>query len=267
MREAVRAHWREYLMEAAGLGAFMVSACAFVVLLEHPLSPVHAAVASAALRRVLVGLAMGATAVAIVYSPWGRRSGAHINPAVTLAFLRLGRIGRWDALFYVVAQFLGGVAGVALARLVLGTTVAHPAVDWVVTVPSANAGAAGAAIAEALISFGLMSAVLVVGASRKWARYTGLCAGALVATYIAVEAPVSGMSMNPARTFASAVFAGEWTALWVYVAVPPLAMLLAVEAYLAARGRERAPCAKLHHARDVRCIFCGSAASGRSGDL
>jgi aquaporin Z len=261
MREAVRAHWPEYLMEAAGLGAFMVSACAFVTLLEHPLSPVHAAFPSAVARRVLVGIAMGATAVAIVYSPWGKRSGAHINPAVTLAFLRLGRIGRWDALFYIVAQFLGGAAGVALARLVLGAAVAHPSVDWVVTLPSASAGAGGAAVAEGLISFGLMSSVLAFGSSPKWAPYTGLCAGALVAAYIAVEAPVSGMSMNPARTMASAVFAGEWNAFWVYAAVPPLAMLLAAEAYLAARGRERAPCAKLHHSRAVRCIFCGSAVS------
>jgi aquaporin Z len=254
-------------MEAAGLAAFMVSACIFVTLLEHPLSPVHAAVRSVVLRRVLIGIAMGATAVAIVYSPWGKRSGAHINPAVTLAFLRLGRIGHWDALFYVVAQFLGGTAGVAFARLVLGTAVAHPSVDWVVTIPAASAGPGGAAVAEGLISFGLMSAVLAVGSIPKWAPYTGLCAGALVATYIAVESPVSGMSMNPARTTASALFAREWTAFWVYAVVPPLAMLLAAEAYLVARGRERAPCAKLHHARDVRCIFCGSAASGRPFDL
>jgi aquaporin Z len=257
MIRSLRAHWPEYLMEAAGLGAFMVSACVVVALLEHPASPVHLLLPDATLRRVLIGLAMGATAIAIIYSPWGRRSGAHINPAVTLTFLRLGRIARADAFFYVCAQFAGGAAGVALSRLVLGPALAHPAVDWVVTVPSPAAGALGAAAAEGLISFVIMLTILFVGGSARGAPYTGLCAGTLVATYIAVEAPISGMSMNPARTTASAVFAGEWTAFWVYLTVPPVAMLLAAQAYLATSGASRAACAKLHHASDVRCIFCG----------
>jgi aquaporin Z len=244
-------------MEAAGLGAFMVSACVVVALLEHPASPVHAFLPAATVRRLLVGLAMGATAIAIIYSPWGRRSGAHINPAVTLTFLRLGRIAKADAFFYVCGQFAGGVAGVALSRLVLGPAVAHPSVDWVVTVPSPAAGALGAAAAEGFISFVLMLTILFVGGSSRGARYTGLCAGTLVATYIVLEAPISGMSMNPARTSASAVFAGEWTALWVYLTVPPVAMLLAADVYLATRGTSRRACAKLHHASDVRCIFCG----------
>jgi aquaporin Z len=205
----------------------------------------------------LIGLAMGATAIAIIYSPWGRRSGAHINPAVTLTFLRLGRIAKADAFFYVCAQFAGGAAGVLLSRLVLGPALAHPAVNWVVTVPSPAAGALGAAAAEGLISFVIMLTILFVGGSARGAPYTGLCAGTLVATYIAVEAPISGMSMNPARTTASAMFAGEWTAFWVYVTVPPVAMLLAAQAYLATSGASRSACAKLHHAIDVRCIFCG----------
>jgi aquaporin Z len=65
----------------------MVSACVFVVLLEHPSSPVYQSFESAAmLRRALIGLAMGLAAIGIIYSPWGQRSGAHMNPAVTLTF-------------------------------------------------------------------------------------------------------------------------------------------------------------------------------------
>jgi aquaporin Z len=79
-------------MEAAGLGAFMVSACLFATLLEYPGSAVREALSAATLRRVLMGLAMGLTAIVIIYSPWGKQSGAHINPAVTLTFLRLGKI-------------------------------------------------------------------------------------------------------------------------------------------------------------------------------
>src|SRR6185295_3355311 len=92
-----RVHWREALMEALGLGLFMVSAGVFGTLLESPASPVHRALPGPVLRRVLMGLAMGLTAVGLVYSPWGRRSGAHINPAFTLTMFRLGRVRGRDA--------------------------------------------------------------------------------------------------------------------------------------------------------------------------
>ena len=79
-------HWPEYLMEAALLGLFMISACAFTVLLEFPGSPVRQAVPDPGIRRFLTGLAMGTTAIALIYSPWGKQSGAHFNPAMTLTF-------------------------------------------------------------------------------------------------------------------------------------------------------------------------------------
>jgi aquaporin Z len=91
MLEALRRHWPEYLMEAALLGLFKVSACAFAVLLEYPDSPVRQALPGGTVRRVFAALAMGGTVIALFSSPWGKRFGAHINPAVTLAFLRLGQ--------------------------------------------------------------------------------------------------------------------------------------------------------------------------------
>jgi len=92
MADALRHHWPEYVIEAAGLGLFMVSAFMFGALLEHPASLAHQAIPDPLARRFLMGLAMGATAVGIIYSPWGKQSGAHINPSVTLTFLRLGKI-------------------------------------------------------------------------------------------------------------------------------------------------------------------------------
>src|ERR1041385_3293908 len=127
-------HWPEYLMEAAALGTFMVSACVFVVLFEHPSSPVHQSFEGASmLRRSLIGLAMGLTAIGIIYSPWGQRSGAHMNPAVTLTFLSLGKIAPWDALFYIAGQFAGAVAGVLFSAGIAGARLAR--VQYVVTVP------------------------------------------------------------------------------------------------------------------------------------
>lgn len=259
MRQLLRDHLPEYLIEGLGLAAFMVSAGVFGTLLEYPDSPVRQALPDPFLRRALMGLAMGATAVAIIYSPWGKRSGAHINPAVTLTFHRLGKIEPVDAAAYVVAQFAGGVAGVLAVTLLLGASFAEPPVRYVATLPG-SAGVGVAFLAEIGISFLLMLVILSATNARRLARFTGLFAGALVATYIAFEAPVSGMSLNPARTFASALPARLWTALWVYFTAPPIGMLLASEVYLQARGRNRIRCAKLHHDNDQRCIFrCGYA--------
>ena len=120
-------HWREYGAEAMALGLFMVSATACTVALEHPASPIRAALPDAFLRRVLMGLAMGTTAAAIIYSPLGARSGAHMNPAVTLAFLWLGRIQPRDAAAYIAAQSIGGFAGSAASIAVLGSLATAPA--------------------------------------------------------------------------------------------------------------------------------------------
>jgi aquaporin Z len=255
-------HWREYLMEAAGLGLFMVSACVFVALIEYPGSPVRQAIDDDLVRRLLIGVAMGLTAISLIYSPWGKRSGAHLNPAVTLTFYRLGKIAPWDAAFYVLAQFAGGIAGMLLAAALLGgMLLAHPTINHVVTTPGA-AGTAVAFAAEAMISFGLMLTVLIVSNRPAINRYTGLAAGALVATYITIEAPLSGMSMNPARTFGSAFSADLWTALWIYFAAPLAGMLAAAETYTRRQGAQAVLCCKLHHDNDQRCIFrCGYDAS------
>ena len=124
--EAMRKHWPEYLMEAWGLGTFMVSAGLITTGLEYPSSPIHRTIGDPELRRALIGLAMGFTAIALIYSPWGKQSGAHLNPAVTLTFLRLGKIKTLDAAFYIIAQFTGGALGVLLVWTVLGSAFAEP---------------------------------------------------------------------------------------------------------------------------------------------
>lgn len=253
MRSALSHHWPEYLMEAAGLGLFMISACLVTVLVEHPASPIRAAIPGLLLRRALIGIAMGLTAVALIYSPMGKRSGAHFNPSVTLTFLRLGKVEAWDAAFYVTSQFAGGLAGMLLAASLLGERLAHPAVNYAVTRPG-TLGVAAAFLGELIISMGLMTAVLVVSNVSRLSRFTGLFAGALVAAYITIEAPLSGMSMNPARTLASALPAEVWIALWIYFTAPLLGMLGAAELYRHF-GRRRVGCAKLHHRNGYRCIF------------
>ena len=113
-------------------------------------------------------------------------------------------------------------------------------------------------LAEFVIFFILMSVVLVATNTQNFARWPGLFAGVLIATYITVEAPFSGMSMNPARTFASAFPAHLWTALWIYFTAPLARMLLAAKLYLRISRAHDVFCAKLHHQNNKRCIFkCG----------
>ncbi len=242
-------------MEAAELALFMISACVVVALLHHPTSPFIHLIPNPTMRRIVTGMAMGLTAIAIIYSPWGKQSGAHFNPSVTLTFWRLGKVAGWDAVFYVAAHFIGAVAGVLVAAALLGDLIAHPAVRYVATLPG-MAGPRTAFLAELLISFGLMTAVLAVSNAPRWARYTGFICGIVVAVYISLEAPISGMSMNPARSFGPALVGQIWTALWVYFTAPPIGMLLAAELYVRVRGASAVTCAKLHHQNAKRCLFC-----------
>lgn len=252
MTRALREHWPEYLCEAAELGLFMISASLFTILLWYPSSPVPGLIPSEFVRRMLTGIAMGGTAVTLVFSPLGKRSGGHFNPAVTLTFWRLGKVKTWDAVFYVVAQFVGGMIGITIAALLLRMFLADPAVHYVATLPGPR-GPGIAFIAELVIAFILMSVVLRVSNTPFLSRYTALFSGALVATFITFESPLSGMSMNPARTFASAFGGHLWTGLWIYFAAPLIAMQAAAWVYVTREGKVH--CAKFHHHNDHRCIF------------
>lgn len=246
-------HWREYLIELVALGTFMVSAATMTVVLEHPQSPMRGAIADPMMRRMLMGIAMGLTAASIIYSPWGRRSGAHINPAVTLTFFRLGKITRHDATAYVAAQFAGGVLGIGIASLALTRWISDPAVNYVATAPGLF-GHAAAFAGEALISFVMMLVVLAASNQRRVAPFTGVIVAMLIATFITLEAPLSGMSMNPARSLGPDVVGDMWRGLWIYFVAPPLGMLAAAETFVRVRGRLAVRCAKLHHDGGP-CIF------------
>lgn len=256
LRTALTEHWPEYLIEAWALGSFMVSAGIVATVLGAPDSPVHRAIPAAMWRNVAGGVAMGLTAIALIHSGWGKRSGAHMNPAVTLTFLRLGKIRPWDALFFVCAQILGGTAGVLLVAALFGHAFTDPPVSYAATLPGPQ-GAGVAFFAEVAISAFLMLILLSLASSRRFASLTGVAAGCLVATYITFESPLSGMSMNPARSFASAAPAMQWQYFWIYLTAPVLGMLTGAQIFLVLTGARRTLCAKLLHPLGVRCIHCG----------
>jgi aquaporin Z len=255
MVNALRNNWPEYLIEAWCLGTFMVSACFLGTALFNPASPM--AGYSFEARTIVMGVAMGTTAIAIICSPWGKRSGAHFNPAVTITFLRLGKIRVADAVFYVVAHFAGGAAGVLVSWLVLGSWLSDSMVIFVATRPGSY-GTGVALAAEAVISFLMMSTILFSSNSQRLSNLTPFLAGSMLAIFISLESNISGTSMNPARTFASAAVSGDWNGSWIYFIAPPAAMLAAAEVFVRLRGLKAVMCAKLHHNNPFRCIFnCG----------
>jgi len=251
---SLRGHWPEYLMEAGELALYMFLVCAFDTLLQHPTSPVRHFVASAIVRRAIMGLLVGSTVVAIILTPWGKQSGGHFNPAVTLTFYRLGKVAFWDTLFYVAAQFAGAAGGVGIAAYVLRDAPENPAVQYAVTAPGIFGNSAAFA-GEVSISFILMTAMLFASNREALARYTPYVVGALYATFITLETPLSGMSMNPARTFGSAFRAGYWQAMWIYFIAPTMGMLAGAEIFLWVREGIPRYCAKLHYDNDKHCIF------------
>lgn len=252
-----RLHWREWLIEAGGLGLFMVSAGLFGTLLFSSASPLAPVLPTPLARRALMGLAMGATAAALIYSPWGRRSGAHFNPATTWTFFRLGKVERADAIAYPAAQIAGGLAGVLFVAALLGEAFTARPVAWVATRPG-RFGAGVAFAAEVAIAALMMLVVLFISNRPRIARFTGLAAATLVFLYITFEDPLSGMSLNPARSLASILPSGDLTGLWIYLSAPLVGMLGAAELYRRLPGHWPVLCAKLHHDETTPCPFrCG----------
>ena len=224
-------NWKHYLQEALGLAIFMFSACFFGAMLEAKNSFLHQEITNPFVRSVLMGVLMGSTALVIFYSKFTAPSGSHINPAVTVTFLRLGKMCRYDAMFFIIAQIIGGTIAVYLMQSLIGSPLISAPVNSVVTAPGIY-GTAPAVLVEFIIAFITMSMVLFTTSNDKLKKYTRIFAGCLVCTWVIVAGPISGFGMNPARSLASAIPANIWTAFWIYLLVPFAGMLSAAEIFL-----------------------------------
>jgi len=180
---------------------------------------------------------MGVTALFIFYSPWTSPGGSHINPAVTLTFLRLDKMCRYDALFFILFQLIGGTVAVFTMQLLMGNILTASPVNSAVTVPG-KPGIWWALITELTIAFITMSMVLFTSHHDKLKKYTRIFAGCLVCIWVIVAGPISGFGMNPARSFASALPSNTWTSFWIYLLIPFAGMLLAAEVFLFVQRRK-----------------------------
>ena len=240
-----------YASEFAGTALVLFFGVSAVSFMWGAASPVPV-VPNPALRRLLTGILFAGGATAVVYSPLGQISGGHINPAVTLAFWRLGKVPTREAVLYIVAQCLGALVGAYAAGAAWGPLTVS--VRYAATVPGEGYSAIVALAAETLLTFLLVFTIFVCVNKPKLAPRTGIIAGSLVATLVMIEAPVSGTSLNPARTLGPAVMAPVYTALWVYFTGPIAGALLAVAAYRGQWGSQTV-CAKLYHTEKYACPF------------
>jgi aquaporin Z len=232
-------------LAAEFLGTALLAAIglSFVILDFGVGSPVPGILAGAGLRRLLTGFLFGSTGALIALSPLGRISGAHINPAVSLAFWVKGKLRGTHALGYVLSQLAGAIAGSLplLAWGRIGRSVAFGA-----TQP--GGGVWPAFLGEAATTFAMILLLLFFVSHKTIRRFTPALFPFLYAAMVFLEAPISGTSTNPARSLGPAVLSGEWRAWWVYWGGPLLGALLAVGVHSGTwLNRLEIEVAKLYH--------------------
>lgn len=206
-------------------------------------SPIAALMPDPGTRRLLTGALFATGVVAVIYSPVGRKTGAHINPSVTLSLLLLGKITVADSFGYLVAQCVGAVFGSGAVYLLFNALLGWP--DGLlkgVTLPDPIYGVSAAFAGELISTFILMAAILGMTNFGHYSRYTGLAVGAVITVEVWIEAPFSGTSLNAARSFGPALLTGEWNAFWIYAVAPLAGALIAALSYrLIFRGAGKCP--------------------------
>ncbi len=241
-------HLAEWIAEFLGTAILVLGGLSAVVVDFSAGSPVARIIPDASPRLLLTGALFAGTGALVTISPIGRRSGAHLNPAVTLAFWLTGHVHHHDLAGYVVGQVLGGLAGAAALIAIWGARAAS--VHDGITQPAVGLTQPEAAAIEALMTAAMIVTILLMVSSRRTMRWTPLGVWVVVTLLVWQGAPLTGTSLNPARSFGPAVMAGDLHAFWVYVAGPLAGAVLAVALQRAVLPDVVPLTAKLFHLAD-----------------
>jgi aquaporin NIP len=186
------------------------------------------------LGQVGIALTFGLVVMAMIYAT-GHLSGAHINPAVTVAFTLTRHFPAREAAAYIAAQCAGAIA----AALALLTVWPDQPAQLGATVPVTGISVGGALVYELLLTAILMFTIIAVATDT---RAVGAAAAIAIGGAVGLDAlfggPVTGASMNPARSLGPAIAAWEWRGFWIYVVGPVAGAALAALAYQAVRGEQ-----------------------------
>ncbi len=217
-------------------------------------SPLADDVGSVHLRLLVVGIFFAGSGALVTVSPLGRRSGAHLNPAVTLAFFLKRHVSWHDLVGYVAGQLAGATAGAALAALAWGHHDTRPPVHYAITVPGAHVTLAEALVIEAVMTATLVLLIFGMVSSPRTARWTPLAVWILVALLVCGFATITGTSLNPARTLGPDWVAGYTHDAWVYVVAPLAGAAGAVAGWDAFSSRHVLTAKLFHDSRYVSVL-------------
>lgn len=237
-------HWPEWLSELAGTFILVFGGLSAVVFDFGRGAPMAHLVPSHSDRLLVTGAVFAGFGSLVAITPFGRRSGAHLNPAVTLAFWLRGHVHQHDLAGYVLAQCAGACLGAALLRTAWGGAAAP--VSFGVTSPGSGVGPVGAVGIEALMTAVLVATILGMVSSTRTARWTPLAVWVVVALLVWKGAPYTGTSLNPARSLGPALVAARWSDYWCYV-VGPLGGSALVVGVVSLFSRRTLLTAKLFH--------------------
>ena len=226
--------WPVFFSEVIGTASLVGIGLSIVIFMFGEGTPMAALIPSEPMRRLITGFLFGATGASIALSPVGKRSGAHINPIVTMAFRLMGKLDLFTTAWYVVAQLLGAILG-ALPLLAWGAM--GRSIDFGATSPGEGYSFGTALLGEAITTCIMVTLLCVFLAFRTIRPFTPGLFPPLYAVMVWLEAPISGTSTNPARSLGPSVISGQWSGWWIYWVGPILGSLAAclLCSYLAKR--------------------------------
>ncbi|HST10817.1 MAG TPA: aquaporin [Terriglobales bacterium] len=229
-----RTPWELFLSEMIGTGLLLLGGLSLVIFMFGAGSPIAELLPSSTMRMVLSGFLFGSIGALIAVSPVGDVSGAHINPAVSLGFLLMGKFKPRVAFGYVVAQLTGALLG-SLPLLAWGKM--GRSIDFGASLPGQGYSAWTVLLGEVATTFGLIASLCVFLATRQLRRFTPAMIPFLYAIMVPLEASISGTSTNPARSFGPAIVSGNFDGWWIYWVGPFLGTVAAIFAcsFLASR--------------------------------
>jgi aquaporin Z len=247
-------HLEEYASEFVGTAFHIFAVVAVVGIMFAPSSPMGRLLPDIHLRLLCAGLLIGSSGWLVALSPFGRLSGGHINPAISLGFWTLGRMHGRDLIGYVIGQMLGGAVGVLAASAIL-PSLAHQ-VRFAVLAPAPGLTSWATFGLEVLATFALATVIFSFVASKRLMRYTPAAVTVTAGILVCLDGALSGAGLNPARWFGPAIFLSQWHLGWAYVAGPVLGTLIAAGIRLHPEliGHMPNTCKLFHDAR-YRSIF------------
>lgn len=247
-------HWGEYIAELLGTAIVILVGLSAVVFNMSEDLPLAKLLPNSSWRLLLTGTIFAGSGSLVAISPLGKLSGGHLNPSVSFAFWLQGKMHRHDFVAYVIAQFIGAIAGEALLIAVWGSHAQN--VNNGMTIPGQGYALWYVFLAEVLITFLLVLLIFIFVSSKPLMRWTPLMTWFVVAMMVWKESPISGTSLNPARSFAPALLSGVWQDQWLYAIAPPLGALAGVIGFrLLTFGEREILTGKLFHVPHYRCIF------------